>query len=234
MRLVGTVGARTVADAMMRADPPQRPRQPGTGLFLQLSDDAVLDALAVLAGASGQQPHPAAIPAHDDVLADEADHMDVGHQLVSRKIGREGGIDASPLPALLGVEQWKAGRQRDLRARTHSRSLTRPSLAIVADDQHLALCPVEPSIRTCDLLLIRKWTRGWMQHGAAEVALPETFRYRPRVLAARRQPPTSVMVALSTRGTREPLGERGPSAAYRGQCAYDRTAAAHPMRQKRA
>ena len=111
MRLPGTVGARKVADAMMGADPPKRPDQPGTGLLPQLPGGAVLDTLTVFAGASRQQPHAAAVLAYDDVRADEADHMDIGYQLVGRKIGREGGVDTRPLPALLGVEQGEAGRQ---------------------------------------------------------------------------------------------------------------------------
>jgi hypothetical protein len=96
---------------MMRADRPQRPGQPGTGLFAQLPDDAVPDAFAGFAGAARQHPHAAVVLAHDDALAGEADHVDVGHQFVGRKFGGEGRVDAGPLPALPGVEQREAGRE---------------------------------------------------------------------------------------------------------------------------
>ena len=94
---------------MMRAEPPQRPRELGAGLFLQLPDDAVLDALAVLADASGQQPHTAAIPAHDDVLADEADHMNVGHQIVSREDRWRRLRRCPPTPSAAGRRATESG-----------------------------------------------------------------------------------------------------------------------------
>jgi hypothetical protein len=108
VRLVGAVRGRMVADAMMCPDPSERPGQAGASLFPKLSDDAIPDSLTLLTGASRQEPHVAVVSAHDDLLASESDHMNVRHQAVGREVSREGGIDASPLPALRCVEQGEA------------------------------------------------------------------------------------------------------------------------------